>query len=133
MYELQHSYISCYILTPQIFIYAQITILEERPLYNVTAVTVSFNGRNQSFAVVRTNPSPTAHIGAAAFCIIFPYFKLHHVSRLDDELAGGESIVGLVLLFVRPVEVEGRVATESCCPYCVRVKTPIFFVGRPFC
>lgn len=133
MYELQHSCISRSVLTPQILIYAQITILEERPLYNVTAVTVSFNGRNQSFAVVRTNPSPAAHTGAAALCIISPYFKLHHVSRLDDELAGGESIVGLVLLLVRPVEVEGRVATEPCCPYCVRVETPVFFVGRSFC
>lgn len=78
-------------------------------------------------------PSPTAQIGAAAFCIIFPYFKLHHVSRLYDELTGGESIVGLVLLFIWPVEVEGWVATESCCPYCVRVKTPVFFMGRSFC
>lgn len=59
-------------------------------------------------------------------------FELHHVSWLYDELAGGESIVGLVLFFVRPVEVEGWIATEPCCPYCIGVKTPVFFMGRAF-
>lgn len=73
---------------------------------------------------------PTTHRGS---CIPLTYFELHHVSWLYDELAGGESIVGLVLFFVRPIEVEGWIATEPCCPYCIRVKTPVFFMGRAFC
>ena len=93
-------------------------------------VTVSFNGRHQSLGV-RTSPS--SHNPHGSSVITFPYFKLHHVSWLYNELSGGECIVGLVLLFIWPVEVEGWVATESCCPYCIRVKTPVFFMGGAFC
>ena len=62
-----------------------------------------------------------------------PYLKLHHIPGLYNEFSGGEHIVGLVFLFIWPVEVEGWIATESCCPYCIRVKTPVFFMGSAFC
>lgn len=41
--------------------------------------------------------------------------------------------MSLVLLFIWPIEVEGWIATESCCPHCIRVKTPVFFMGGAFC
>lgn len=59
-------------------------------------------------------------------------FELHHVSWLNNEFPGGESVVSLVFLFVWPVEVEGWIAAESCRPDCVGVEAPVLFVGGTF-
>ena len=58
---------------------------------------------------------------------------MHHEKWLENEFSGRKHIVSLVFLFIWPVEVEGWIATESCCPYCIGVKTPVFFMGSAFC
>lgn len=86
------------------------------------------NELNHSLQFSKYTFSLTYQIKAA-----FPYFELHHVSWLNNEFPGGESVVSLVFLFVWPVEVEGWIAAESCRPDCVGVEAPVLFVGGTFC
>ena len=139
--EIQYSYISCYVPKYLDFNLCSNNPTRQRSLWKITSFThkiksLLMNEITHFLGVVQIRilsilppPNVMPDSGRAAS----PYFKLHHVSWLYNEFSGGECIVSLVLLFIWPVEVEGWIATESCCPHCIRVKTPVFFMGSAFC
>lgn len=61
---------------------------------------------------------------------VFPYLKLQYIAGLHDELAGCQDVVRVVLVLVRPVQVEGRVSTEAGGADGVGVEAPALLVGN---